>query len=464
MIRLIWLLFVGCFVTIASLWALLPATTVAKLAILSGTGSPGAVLHTIGMSRAGGSLTWILAMFGAGLITNGALAATGAAIVLGLFAYARRVEDKEVQSRRLIVEDHPGGQDSPYVACQMFFHKLPTALQTDMQAIRFRRATVRLRHDWVTPLEKELLGIFAAHQDWPADTKGYHAETLYQHTLSVWKRAIKICQQDGVAPQAPKARLARQLALLHDAGKLIAYREQNSVWIRVSNRHEQLGLNVLRSLAAFWAMEVAERHRLELAANMLLNGYAPMEREPEIEASIRIASIADNLAMRDEHQKAGGPSTASPQAQAAVSEEAQEKLEKLYVGMFDSFRQDILEDLRIGQSAGPNKAVAIADFPGLVFVDAATFTSRYLALCESNGIDSLATSKEEAKNKLLNILAKNKLLKTELGATKSRLDNTYILKTKGVSLTKCICISYQWPKALKELVDSEQQEYTLKGV
>jgi putative nucleotidyltransferase with HDIG domain len=465
MIRLVWLMFVGCALTVAGLWALLPASTVADFAILSGTGSPGSVLHTIGMSRAWGSLTWIIAMFGAGIIQNGALAGFGAAIVLGLYMYARKTEDREVASRKLVVEDHPGGEASPYVACRMVFRKLPTAFEPDAQAIHFRRATVHTDHEWVTPLEKELLGILAAHPEWPADVQGYHTESLYRHSLTVWKHAIKNCRSEGIAPQSPKATLARQLALLHDAGKLLAYTPSEDSWEKKSNRHRQLGLNVLRGLAAFWALDVAERHRLELAANMMLNGYAPQDREPEIEASIRIASVSDNLATRDHHASAGKTTTAGVGEDPVKGKaEAQAALEKLYVDTFESFRQEILDDLRINQSAGPNKAVALADFPDLVFVDSATFTARYLSLCESNGIDSLATSKEEARNRLLDIWARNGLLVLELGATKARVSHTFHLRTQDISLPRCICIRYKWPNKLTELVENHRQEYTLRGV
>jgi len=464
-IRIVWLFLVGAATTILLVWAFIPAHVIANMAILSGAGNPSAVLRTIGMSRSWGSLTWILAMFFDGATLNALFSGIGIAAVLVLHFLAKREEDRDVSSRKTLIEDHPGGEGTSYVASYMNFHSLPTAYRPETQGVYFAKTKVNVKQDWITPLEKELLGILAAHPDWPADVYGYHKESLYQHSLNVWKKTIQICKQEGIDKNSTKGMLSRQLALIHDLGKLIAYQEQDGKWIKVSNRHEQLSLNVLRTTAAFWELPIEYRHQLEMAGACLLNHYNPLEEDPAVLTAIRIVKKSDPLATAESHNPSASYSAtdASSHQETSTAEADGVDPRPFYIKLFPSLKDDIIEGLRTGMKSGPKKSVALADFPDTVFVDADTFLIRYLKACEENGLPKLSGSDTDASRTLLQLLLENKKILTTFRTVEARNDGIVSLKTSDLNLPRCICIEYNWPKSLRELVESSPCEYTLKG-
>ena len=460
MFRIIWVFLVGLAGIIIALWVFASPGYVANVAVLSGAGNAAAVLKTIGMDRTLGDLTWIMASFAHGFEMSLMAAGLGAALAFGLYRHAVKIEDAEVAGRSSRVVDRLGAGHSDYVGATLVFHGITTALDLSDQSLRLKRTAVKLaRAPWLTPFENEAISILAAHREWPADVDGYHQETLMKHSIEVWKRVAKAVKANQYEQESETAATARSLAIIHDIGKILAYQKKDGKWIKTSNKHEQMGLLVMRSMNAFWGMRLENRKNLEKAAAILLNGDTPVETSAVVDFAVKTVQASDMSATAEElgRRRTRAGNDAGAQASMDATTDAMTMLtgtidRQIVIAVFHAHREGIISDLQVGKKSGSKKAIINSKYENLVFVDSASFSNAMISALEENGITGLDRPRGNALTSdakmVLKTLASDGSIITKIGTEESGDMGTFSVAVPKNRIFSAVCLEWKWPDYL----------------
>jgi hypothetical protein len=178
----------------------------------------------------------------------------------------------------------------------------------DSNDIRLERADYRhmslyhflKRSGHASPTARALLGILAAHEEWPASISGHMPgySGLIDHNEAVVRAAIKLSgEASGVS-----AACAVVAALGHDSGKILVYQRQGGVWISKGLYHDSRSAFILSSLPEFHRQfRAVEREAILLAVRHHHSPLdLPVNAPPLAKALLKIIQKADNIAVRDE--------------------------------------------------------------------------------------------------------------------------------------------------------------------
>ena len=474
MTRIVWVFMVGLAGIIIALWVLASPGYVANVAILSGAGDAAAVLKTIGMDRTIGDLTWIIASFAHGFEMSLPAAGLGAALAFGVYRHAMKLEDAEVASRSSIVVDRLGTEDSGYVGATLVFHGITTATNLSDQSLRLKRIPVKIaKAPWLTPFENEAISIFAAHKKWPADVEGYHHETLMKHSIAVWKHAAKVVEANQYEQESEAAAIVRSLAIIHDIGKILAYQEKDGKWIKTSNKHEQLGLLVMRSMDSFWGMRLESRKMLEKAAAILLNGDTPVETGAIVDFAVKAVQTADMSVTAEElgRRKATQGNEADARVPIAAKKDATTMEmgvidRQIVTAVFHANKEGIIDELQVGKKSGSKKAIINSKYNDLVFIDSSTFSNAMIAALEENGITGLDRPRGNALTSdakmILKTLAADGSIITSIGTEESGDLGTFSVTVPKNRIFSAVCLEWKWPEYLVAQTDEFNVECSIR--
>lgn len=120
-------------------------------------------------------------------------------------------------------------------------------------------------------IEREMLAAYRK-SGLPADVDGYHGTSLFEHSLSVWQRAV---EQYGARS------LESIIAVCHDAGKLltITRNPDGEGWTRTTPAHEAYNAESVRRIPSFWKIPSAERD-LVMASMHFMTGSVVASEVP----------------------------------------------------------------------------------------------------------------------------------------------------------------------------------------
>ena len=204
------------------------------------------------------------------IIFGGILGLAGRVIVKKILA-----KSKSVSEGNSVIQDSFGGR--LIMVNNSFHHKAPGP--------RYKITQMDISAEGITQFEHDALGVIASYGDIPADTIGAHQTSLLEHTVNVWKEAIK---QFGVGS------LESMLAVSHDIGKILAYKkDSNGQWIRVSNKHQQQSLIVVRNLPGFMQLDEPVRRDLIQSLTCLQTGWVPKNLADRLKAAVKSAKFFD---------------------------------------------------------------------------------------------------------------------------------------------------------------------------
>ncbi|MDD5278661.1 hypothetical protein [Acidithiobacillus sp.] len=471
MFRIFWVFFVATSLVVLGLWFFAPVHYIEYVSILSGSGYAGPVLKTIGMNRSIGMITWIIADFAHGLFYGVAASGLGFIMAYAIFRYAITVENREVESRSSVVLDKIGGPESAYVAVELKFYSMKTAFNLSDQSIKLQKYRGKIKvPGWATPYEIELLSILFEHRDWPSDVSDYHGTNLYEHSVSVWKYVAKTMKNNNIDPKSPTAQISRCLALTHDAGKILAYKKRDGAWEKISNRHEQLGPVVMRSIGSFWSMDAEVRKGLEKSAAILLNGDNPVITGVAVDTAVKAVRAADMFVTNKEcmahpdKPKEPGAAFNTSQAPNAV-----QHIDPQLIGrIFDSSIDTLIEKLKIGKNSGSKKAQINIEYKNMVFIDAITFVSHIIDSAETSGILGLQRPTSSVLSKdakmILEALTKGGQLITKIKGKETGDLGLFSFKTSKVNLFNVVCIEWKWPQYIVDNQTENVVECAVKPV
>ncbi|PKY09773.1 hypothetical protein B1757_13310 [Acidithiobacillus marinus] len=476
MFRIFWVFWVAIVAVVVGLWILAPLHYIEYVTVLSGAGNANAVVKTIGMNQSIGTITWIVTDFFHGAFIAAPIALAGFVSAYSLYRYAQRVENNEVSSRQSSVFDRVGGDDSDYVATELRFHGIKTAYDMSDQSIKLRKAKGHIKTpEWATDYEQELLGILYEHRDWPTDVSGYHGSNLYQHSIEVWKHTARSLKRNNFDQNTPTAQVTRCLALTHDAGKIIAYRQKNGAWIKTSNRHEQLGLVVMRSISAFWRIDMETRKALEKSAAILLNGDNPVVTGVVVDTAVKLVRVADmfvtgrestnqrSKVSERERQEGSAPSFNAPDQAGIIAID-----EQILARIMESSIETLMEKLKIGKKSGSKKAQINNGYKDMVFVDAVTFASHMIEAAENAGVMGLDKPSGEMLNSdakmILRSMTKEGLLITKIKGKETGDLGLFSYKTSKTTLYNVVCIEWKWPQYIVDIQNEIVVECAIKPV
>jgi hypothetical protein len=474
MARISWVFTVGLIGVIIALWVFASPGYVANVAVLSGAGNAAAVLKTIGMDRTLGDLTWIIASFAHGFEMSLPATGLGAALAFGLFRHAVKIEDGDVASRSSNVVDRLGTGHSGYVGATLVFHGITTALDLSDQSLRLKRAAVKIaKAPWLTPFENEAISILAAHKKWPADVDGYHHETLMKHSIAVWKHAAKVVKANQYEQESETAAIARSLAIMHDIGKILAYQEKDGRWTKTSNKHEQLGLLVMRSMDSFWGMRLESRKKLEKAAAILLNGDTPVETGAIVDFAVKAVQTADMSVTAEElgrRKTRPGNDAGTRAAIAATSDAATIEMgaidRQIVAAVFHANKEAIIGELQVGKKSGSKKAIINSKYNDMVFIDASTFSNSMISALEENGITGLDRPRGNALTSdakmILKTLAADGSIITCIGTEESGDLGTFSVTIPKNRIFSAVCLEWKWPDYLVAQTDEFNVECSIR--
>lgn len=145
----------------------------------------------------------------------------------------------------------------------------------------------------ITEFERDALRLLAAREDMPADVSGHHGVSLLEHTVAAWEKVVRT---------AGAGSLPALLTISHDLGKVACYEKQDGVWVKKSNRHEQLSLVVARALPGFAKLDPTMRAELALGLSMLVSKQKPLIVADHIRDAVYQARAADTQTTSAEKQ------------------------------------------------------------------------------------------------------------------------------------------------------------------
>ena len=175
---------------------------------------------------------------------------------------------------------------------------LPYAVYARLDRKPVRGMKPSPRETKLRALERALAEILEAHASWPADPRGFHADTsLRDHS---WHITEKLVEGTEGHP------LARVLGLAHDIGKVLAYRRKKGKWTTTTGNHERLSMVVMRMLPEYQALPKKEQQDIKQVLT-----YTPTRRRrpkgeitEEQQTLIRALRIADGLGTNQERSQA----------------------------------------------------------------------------------------------------------------------------------------------------------------
>jgi len=143
----------------------------------------------------------------------------------------------------------------------------------------------------LSPIERDALGLLAAHPDVPADVEGHHGVSLATHSYRAWTLA---CKRHGIGS------LEAQVALCHDLGKIRAYaKDESGQWVRRA-LHRSLTLQIVRDFDGYLETDEQARTALMEALTALLTNCVPVDLSERARAIVRSAKHVDFKATAEE--------------------------------------------------------------------------------------------------------------------------------------------------------------------
>lgn len=169
--------------------------------------------------------------------------------------------------------------------------------------MRLDRAPLTLKQKSTPLAELQLAAhqILKKHAAWTCDPAGHHADVgLYDHSVMVAKKMRELSDH----------RLAYTIGLLHDIGKLIAYRQKkdkkgNVVWEVRSTRHDRLSADIVRKLPEYQALSEGDRQIINDVLTYCHNRHQiPEGTSEEVIDLVQKLCVADGLGIEADKRRA----------------------------------------------------------------------------------------------------------------------------------------------------------------
>lgn len=140
--------------------------------------------------------------------------------------------------------------------------------------------------------EREILAAYRMSAI-PADVDGYHGTSLFEHSLSVWRRAVELY---GIRS------LESITAACHDAGKLLTInRSSDGVgWTRTTPQHEAYNAEAVRRIPSFWKITKNERDLVMAAMHFMTGSLIASEVPSACVRSVQRVKVLDVCTTKQE--------------------------------------------------------------------------------------------------------------------------------------------------------------------